>query len=274
MPYLIRNTRFAHPHWKLLCKFFCLPVCLHMSCVIFVMWIILGPDEKIEFLKNIKDKVKNEPDATILCMTSLGAILLQQNLLDEVKVLVEETSQLLESLNGVSVVHAKFYELSSSYNKATSNFEAYYRDALRYLGCVEITSIAVAEQSERAFHLSLAALLAESVYNFGEILSHPVMDSLRGTERTWMAKLLKAFNAGDLCQFEDLRPFWEQQPDLFKNQTMLLRKIRLLSLMELIFRRHAHDRTISFSDIAKGASIDKIEVHITNILIINLLIYS
>ncbi|CAI8044722.1 hypothetical protein GBAR_LOCUS24781 [Geodia barretti] len=37
------------------------------------------------------------------------------------------------------------------------------------------------------------------------------MDSLRGTERTWMAKLLKAFNAGDLCQFEDLRPFWEQQ---------------------------------------------------------------
>ncbi|CAI8044720.1 26S proteasome non-ATPase regulatory subunit 13 [Geodia barretti] len=79
---------------------------------------------------------------------------------------------------------------------------------------------------------------------------------------------------GDLCQFEDLRPFWEQQPDLFKNQTMLLRKIRLLSLMELIFRRHAHDRTISFSDIAKGASIDKIEVHITNILIINLLIYS
>ena len=59
MPYLIRNTRFAHPHWKLLCKFFCLPVCLHMSCVIFVMWIILGPDEKIEFLKNIKDKVSS-----------------------------------------------------------------------------------------------------------------------------------------------------------------------------------------------------------------------
>ena len=33
------------------------------------------------------------------------------------KVVVDETRQLLESLNGISVVHAKFYELSSSYNK-------------------------------------------------------------------------------------------------------------------------------------------------------------
>ena len=29
----------------------------------------------------------------------------------------------------------------------------------------------VPEQSERAFHLGLAALLAENVYNFGEIVS-------------------------------------------------------------------------------------------------------
>jgi 26S proteasome regulatory subunit N9 len=141
MPYFIRNTIAFHTPIGSCCADFYV-TCVLMSCVIFVIWIILGPDEKIEFLKKIKDKVKNEPDATILCMTSLGAILLQQNLLDEVKVVVEESSQLLESLNGVSVVHAQFYELSSSYNKATSNFEAYYRDALRYLGCVEITSIA------------------------------------------------------------------------------------------------------------------------------------
>ena len=31
--------------------------------------------------------------------------------------IVEETNQLLETLNGVTEVHAHFYELSSSYNK-------------------------------------------------------------------------------------------------------------------------------------------------------------
>ena len=38
------------------------------------------------------------------------------------QVLVEETGQLLDSLNGVSVVHAQFYELSSSYNKVYAIF--------------------------------------------------------------------------------------------------------------------------------------------------------
>ena len=31
------------------------------------------------------------------------------------------------------------------------------------------------EQSERAFHLGLAALLAEKVYNFGELVSFNVL---------------------------------------------------------------------------------------------------
>ena len=35
-------------------------------------------------------------------------------------------------------------------------------------------------------------------------LSHSVIDSLRGTERTWMAKLLNAFNAGSyVCMTSD-----------------------------------------------------------------------
>ena len=118
------------------------------------------------------------------------------------------------------------------------------------------------EQSERAFSLSLAALLGDNVYNFGELLAHPVLDSLRGTKDTWVVKLLQAFNAGNLAEFDKLRPFWEQQPDLLNNQEKLMKKIQLLSLMELIFRRHAHDRTISFSDIADAAQIDVGQVEI------------
>jgi 26S proteasome regulatory subunit N9 len=113
---------------------------------------------------------------------------------------------------------------------------------------------------DRAFQLGLAALLAEKVYNFGELLSHSVINSLRGTENTWLVKLLCAFNAGDLGQFEFLRPHWTAQAELVKLQDILLNKIRLLSLMELTFRRHAHDRTISFADIASGAQVDVNEV--------------
>jgi 26S proteasome regulatory subunit N9 len=65
---------------------------------------------------------------------------------------------------------------------------------------------------------------------------------------------------GDLGQFEFLRPHWTAQAELVKLQDILLNKIRLLSLMELTFRRHAHDRTISFADIASGAQVDVNEV--------------
>lgn len=221
---------------------------------------IQHPAEAVAFIKKFKEKVKNDPEATIFCMTALGTTLLQQNTLEDVKTVVEEAGQLLESLDGVTAVHAQFYDLSSSFHKAKSDYEAFYRDSLRYLGCVNMATMPVSEQCDKAFHLGLAALLAEKVYNFGELLSHSVLDSLRGTQSTWLVKLLHAFNAGALDQFEALRPFWEQQPDLLRNQDILLRKIQLLSLMELIFRRHAHDRTISFAAIASGAQIDINEV--------------
>ena len=48
---------------------------------------------------------------------AVGGFYLVVHLLFFTKVLVEETGQLLESLNGISVVHAQFYELSSSYYK-------------------------------------------------------------------------------------------------------------------------------------------------------------
>ena len=47
------------------------------------------------------------------------------------------------------------------------------RAALHYLGCTELSSLSVEEQREKAYLLSIAALLGKDVYNFGELLAHP-----------------------------------------------------------------------------------------------------
>ncbi|CAF4251019.1 unnamed protein product, partial [Adineta steineri] len=49
------------------------------------------------------------------------------------------------------------------------------------LSCIDNSSMVLKEKAERAFNLGLAALLAENVYNFGEILQHPVLDALKNT---------------------------------------------------------------------------------------------
>ena len=77
------------------------------------------------------------------------------------------------------------------------------------LGCIDNSSIPLREKAERAFNLGLAALLAENVYNFGEVLQHPVLDALKNTREQWLIDLLQAFNIGDVEKYEALRSVWQ-----------------------------------------------------------------
>lgn len=105
------------------------------------------------------------------------------------------------------------------------------------------------EKAERAFNLGLAALLAENVYNFGEILQHPVLDALKNTREQWLIDLLQAFNIGDVEKYEALKPVWQIQPDLRVAEGILKRKITLLCLMDMIFVAGG-TRALSFNDVA------------------------
>jgi 26S proteasome regulatory subunit N9 len=128
-------------------------------------------------------------------------------------------------------------------------------------GCIDNASIAVKEKAERAFNLGLAALLAENVYNFGEILQHPVLDALKDTREQWLIDLLQAFNIGDVDKYETLRSIWQVQPDLRMAEATLKRKITLLCLMDMIFTAGG-TRALSFVDVATRTKlpVDQIEL--------------
>ena len=55
--------------------------------------------------------------------------------------LVEECSGILDTIDGVTSVHGRFYELSSNYHKLMGNHAEYYKEALRYLGCTDLSDI-------------------------------------------------------------------------------------------------------------------------------------
>ncbi|KAK7301196.1 hypothetical protein RJT34_12057 [Clitoria ternatea] len=99
-----------------------------------------------------------------------------------------------------------------------------------------------------AFDLSLSALLGDNIYNFGELLAHPI-----------------AFNSGDLVRYQELcrmhNAFLRAQPTLVQNEQRLLEKINIFCLMEIIFSRPSEDRTIRLSVIAERTklSIENVE---------------
>ncbi|XP_065287600.1 26S proteasome non-ATPase regulatory subunit 13-like [Dermacentor albipictus] len=217
-------------------------------------------DQRLGFITKTKEKVKADPEAVVLCNVLYGQNKLAAKDMASVKKVLEETESQAESLPGVTKVHGRFYQLCSDYHQQMGDHQAYYRDALRFLGCTSLDHIPVAEQRQRAFALCLAALLGEGVYNFGELLAHPILECLQGTDRHWVVQLLSAFNSGSLAQYEALRPAWSLQPDLAACELSLRQKMCLLCLMEMAFQRPGS--RLSFQEIAAQACLPLNEVEV------------
>eukprot|EP00062_Callorhinchus_milii_P026204 gi/632988047/ref/XP_007882893.1/ PREDICTED: 26S proteasome non-ATPase regulatory subunit 13-like [Callorhinchus milii] len=220
------------------------------------------PNQAVKFLDDTKDKVKPSDEAVILCKTAIGALKLNVGDLPVTKKTVEDVEEMLTKLPGVTSVHGRFYDLSSKYYQIVGNHASYYKDALRFLGCIDIKDLPVAEHQERAFTLGLAGLLGEGVYNFGELLMHPVLESLRTTDKQWLIDTLYAFNSGNVEKFQALKTSWGQQPDLRANELRLMQKIQLLCLMEMTFTRPANHRQLTFQEISQVAKVPINEVEL------------
>jgi 26S proteasome regulatory subunit N9 len=144
--------------------------------------------------------------------------------------------------------------------KRKNEFAAYYKNALLYLACVDLADLDQRERQSRAFDLSIAALVSDSIYNFGELLLHPILDSLQETPFSWLRDLLFAFNRGDLQAFDTLSEHIDDMPLLKENQTFLFQKISLAALTEAVFRRPPHDRAMTFDTIEKETSVQQDDI--------------
>ncbi|CAF0892532.1 unnamed protein product [Brachionus calyciflorus] len=216
----------------------------------------------VAFLEKLREKVKSEQEALVLVDSAIGAIYLENKNLDMAKKYVEQTEPELNKLEGVTSVHGRFYEFTSNYYRTIGNHFEFYKNALKFLGCVKYENIPVSERHERAFYLSLAAVLADGIYNFGELLMHPILTALNGTQDQWLVDLLYAFNRGDLEKFEALKSNWSTQADLKAAEVKMRQKICLLCLMEMAFQRPANNKQLSFSQVSEKTKLPEDEIEL------------
>jgi len=221
-------------------------------------------DEALAFVEKVANKVKGAKDKEAYILTKVITADIQLNHYknkDKVKELVEEIETLLDEVEGVGYVHSKFYLMASDLHKQDANYAEYYRSSLRFLGCTDLATLSQQEQASQAYHLCLAALLGKDIFNFGELLAHAILLSLKDTPQQWVVELLTAFNSGDVGRYEAMQPAWSAVPDLVANKAVLGNKICLLALMEMTFRRPSTDRLLSFDAIAAQTKIpvDQVE---------------
>ncbi|KAF5936468.1 hypothetical protein HYC85_027597 [Camellia sinensis] len=94
----------------------------------------------------------------------------------ECKKLLEDGKSTLDSMTDIDPsVYADYYWVSSQYHKSRQEFAEFYKSALLYQAYTSVESLSESFKLDLAFDLSLAALLGENIYNFGELLAHPIV---------------------------------------------------------------------------------------------------
>lgn len=222
---------------------------------------INNPDACIKLIGSLEPKVKQNKMASVLCSIIIGEQRQMKNEVAAVEKLLEDLSTEIDDVDGVTPVHARFYLFASDHYKKMGDHCKYYRNSLRYLGCLSDSDLTFTsprpEHQERAFTMALAALLGDEIFNFGELLQHPIINCIEPGKR-WVIDLLGAFNSGDIAKYDALQPSWSTQPDLVTHAMELRKKIILMCLMEMTFK--SHDGILTFEQIASQARIDKADV--------------
>ncbi|KAF1987609.1 hypothetical protein K402DRAFT_392417 [Aulographum hederae CBS 113979] len=215
-------------------------------------------EAKLAFLKTLKgklDKTKAQ-DAYVYALVAVADKQLSLDQFDEAKKSLDESEALLDTFDYLETkIHAAFYQVNAAYNKVKNDFTAFYRNTLLHLACKDLDEISQRQCQITAYELSLAALASDTIFNFGELLLHPILESLSKTEKSWLRDLLFAFNAGDLAKYDSLAPNMSREPVLAERQDFLRLKISLSALTQTVFQRPPHDRAMTFSTISQETKV-------------------
>lgn len=233
-------------------------------------------EERLAFLTALSNKVNNpnSQDAYVYATVYVAHQRLVLDDGDNARKELDKAEKILDTFDSVeSVVHASFYRVNAEYYQAKMEFADYYRNALLYLACIDLESLDPEERRTRAYTLSLAALVSKTIYNFGELLLHPILETLKEGKDAWLRDLLFAFNRGDLKAFQSLSHAITQEPLLSQHKEGLTEKIYLAALTEAVFRRPPHDRAMTFQTISEETKVklDEIEHLIMKALSLGLL---
>ncbi|KAG7085959.1 hypothetical protein E1B28_003485 [Marasmius oreades] len=224
-----------------------------------------NPQTHLNFLTSLLSRLDKEKsqEAYVLLLATIAHAKLLYGDLEGTKIDMDSAWKVLDNLEGVDTgVNAAYYGVAADYYKAKAEYAPYYRNSLLYLACLDpMTDMTAEERLARAHDLGVSAFLGDSIYNFGELLMHPILDALDNTPYEWIKKLLFTFNEGSIGKFEALAPLFPQERILQDNYAFLRQKICLMALIESIFKREAGNRTMSFQTIAEETRlpIDEVE---------------
>ena len=224
----------------------------------FVAVTLPAPIMGVEFLESIlKNRGRLGSEASMVLDMEIAKLKVQLGATADAKVLLEEGKEKLakELTSSESVVFSKFYKAETEYRKVVGPPQEFYRSGLMFLVYTPSEKLPPDERYVLATDMAIAAMTADEVYNFGEVLATPILGALEGTPNQWMRDMVVAMNNGSIVEFNTLvdthKDNFYSQPALSSRQEMVKQKLLLLALINMTSNISPHDRIIPFSKIAE-----------------------
>lgn len=164
-----------------------------------------------------------------------------------------------------ALVQGSYYRAAAAFYRLAGPRKDFYQNALMFLAYTPMDELTSQQKVQWAKDVSIAAIVAEGVYNFGDVLANSILSVLKGTDDEWLLQMLEAFNHGDQASFAKIVSE-KEGPILAADEALssaaVRQKLSLLCVIGVIFNTPADQRTISFADIAKATalSIDEVEL--------------
>ena len=233
-------------------------------------------DEAVKYLNELKtsfvsiderkqrnDGLGTHRDGCLLIDIEIARLTLLKGDLVKARDSLDSLEKTLETIDAVPLVLLNsFYSVNSLYYKLKNDFNNFYYTSLLYLSTIDKEherQLSVQELKALAYDLSIAALAGDKIYNFGELLQHPIMGNIANDENKeyeWVFQLLNSLTVGDFDTFDSLvtRQI-PKVPVLAANEAFLRQKICLMALVESVFSRNI--RVLTFDDIARAAHLPR-----------------
>lgn len=242
------------------------------------------PLQAVLFLERVQKQIKDaklardEAQPLLFIGTHIADFQLHGGQVSECKALQEANRKQLDFLQDVDPsVSAAVHFSSSQYYKHVKDFAEFYKSSLQYLAFISSDQLPAEQKLTLAVDISLAGLLGDNVYNFGELLLHPIVTVLDESPHAWLRQMLQAFHAGDMGAYDSLcsthAATLNAMPALVAHERALREKITILCLMELIFSLPAEQRTIPLTTIGQRTrlSVDGVEFLLMKTLSLHLI---
>lgn len=203
-------------------------------------------------------------------------------ILEEMSECKELMTKGMEQLNSLSEVNHKVaaavHYVTMQYYKGKADYAAFYRAALKYLAYTPLEGLSKEFAEAVAVDVSLAGLLGEDVYNFGELLVHPVVIQLNQIPAyKWLYEMLECFHQGDMSQYDRLCTAYAKvlnaQPALVAHERKLREKITVMCLMTYVSSLPAEEKSVALSDIGDRTqlSVESVEFLLMKALSLHLI---